>query len=197
MKVKEIIKSVALLIGDSELHEYVESKTGRGRVETEYNNLLTMVNLVVNETSAYIPIFYEEEINTSSGKVYYSTLQKKIIKVYDVYNEKGESLKFNNRLDYLEVDSEAKCIKYSFVPDTLTENSEIPFAEKTVSSSVIVYGVTANYCIYQNRFDEASLWNERYANSIKNLVLTLEAENVEETNVKEVKNAIVKGRNFL
>ena len=191
MKVKELIKNVCLLVGDKSLAEYAENGTDLGGQKQEYENLLTLVNLVVNETIAYVPLLTEEKIVSESKKIYYSTLKKKAIKIYGVFNAFGESIAYKERLDYLEAEDDVSIIKYSFVPEKLTEESEIPYSEKGVVSSVLVYGVTANYCIYQNRFDEACLWNERYVSGIESATSLVTQE------TKTVKNSFVKGRNFL
>lgn len=191
MLVKELIKTVALLVGDVNLNNYIDTKLGSEQSANEYQCLITMVNLVVNETMGFIPLVTEEEISVADGKVYYKDLQKKAIQINQITNELGEKLSFTQKLDYVEVDKSAKIINYIYAPETLTEESEIPYQEKDISSSVIAYGVTANYCIYQNRFDEATLWNERYVLGVK------EFSSKKTTETNAVKNSVIKGRAFL
>jgi len=187
MTIKDILKNTALIIGRSNISEYLTSgnatQAGADAVET-VKTLTALANLVINELSCtYIPMVKVENIAVNDGKIYYTDLSETVLRIKDVYSVYGKAVPFKETASYIAVDLNAVEIEYEYAPKTFSIDEEIGYSEKDVPSRVLSYGVAAELAISEGRFDEAVTFHKRYVDGVSEVVLP--------------KNVRVKKRSFI
>ena len=166
MKVKEIILSTASLIGSyEEVKDYIDDEDDAGAAITEL--LLHCFNLVENELALdYLPLVTEEEKQSNTGKIVYSSLKKSIVRIIRVTDEHGNSIAYQAFPDHLMTQVGKVNIVYSYTPTPKTIEGESDF-ELYVSARMFEYGILAEYCAAVGRFEEANVWDEKYKDAVE------------------------------
>lgn len=168
MTVKEIILAAACELGIGEKVEaYLAGKSTDAETETIAKALLRCFNLVENEVALdYLPLLAEEELETETGIVHYTSLSREAARVVGVWDEWGNSAPFTLFPDYLKTQPQKVLVRYTYLPKEKTFESESDF---TLGASVrlFAYGVAAEYALASGLFEEAAVWEKKYKNAIK------------------------------
>lgn len=175
MKLSEIVAAAATLLGREEINEYLSDTTTENVSATtlaEVDTMTRLANLVLNELAgSYIPMVCTEKVTPVNGRVYYSELDRKILKIRGVYDDYGRKLFFVVHPEYLHARGEADSVEYEYLPDNLGLTEETGYLDKDVSVSVLAYGLAAEVCLSENRFDEAVMWRKRYSDGVASFAL--------------------------
>ena len=187
MTVKDILKTAAALLNLTDCTEYftATSQNYQASLETQERvDLLTrLANLVITElASTFVPMTCAEEVETADGKIVFANLAHNITRVLSVKNEFGHDAEFKMYPEYLKVFGGRYTVEYEYLPDNYSLTDTVGFKGK-ITAALLGYGVAAEYCITQGRFEEAVLWRKRYSYGVERIALP--------------KNAAVKGRCWL
>ncbi len=187
MKISEIIKDSATLLAREDVVKYLSNKSTLNVThETlETVNLLTRLsNLVIRELAEGL-ILMKKEVNVfGKTSVNFAELGIEPLDIIAVYDENGNKLKFNKGAYGITANgSLIYKIVYSYLPNNYDLNDTVGEFEKSINSAVLAYGVCAEFCLVEARFDEAFMWNDKYVNGVHALI--------------KPKNGRVKGRNFV
>ena len=169
MKVSEIIKNTAVFLGKENVialteGEFVEDKA---QAEKDKTLLLKCLNLVIDQLSSeYVPFFKEESFVTDDGVIPFSDFSNKVIEVKGVYDQKGGKADFKNFSTHIKTVAGEVKVEYCYVPANLTENSEIFLSNGRLTERIIAYGVASEYALSEQRYEEASMWDERFKQSL-------------------------------
>lgn len=183
MKIKDMIESCAVYLGRQEIIDYFNNcyEYDTTEIESNVNTMIKLSNLVISELSlGYIDLITTEEVVASSGKINYLDLSKTAVKILDVLDYNGNSISFKVKEDHVETSTNARKVKYKYLPPEYQLNDEIGYSENDLSLSTLSYGLCAEFCIVQCRFDEALMWRNRYIQEINKLI--------------KPKNCTIKGR---
>jgi len=166
MKVKDIILSTASLIGAYEqVKDYIDDEDEEGAVVTEL--LIHCFNLVENELALdYLPLVAEEEKQSTTGKIIYSSFKNSIVRIIRVTDENGNSVAYQVFPDHLMTQAGKVNITYSYTPTAKTIEDESDF-KLYVSARMFEYGILAEYCAAVGRFEEANMWDEKYKDAVE------------------------------
>ena len=61
-------------------------------------------------------------------------------------------------------------MEYEYAPTNYGLNDSVGFNAK-ITAALLGYGVAAEYCVTQGRFDEAVLWRQRYTAGVERVAL--------------------------
>ncbi len=188
MKVNEIIKTTATLLAREDVVDYLSNTDLVQEVEKntlETIDLLTrLCNLVISELAEGLIVMKKEISINNLSSVTFKDLAIEPIDVIAVYDASGNKLNYTVSAYGLTVSTGLVAkIEYAYLPKNYGLTDTVGTFEKKVTVGVLAYGVAAEFCIVEGRFDEAVMWNERYTSSINALITP--------------KNAQIKGRNFL
>jgi len=176
MKIVDILKDGAMLLGLELEREILEQVTQEKEIETlaENPNVSSLFNLIkysVRELcSNYIPIIANETKTTHEKKYPISSL-KNFIRIQNVL-QNGQIVKYKilNRNLVFEEDGDYE-INYATYPEISSLFDEIDYLEN-LSPDVIVLGLCSYYSLAHGMFEEFEDLHERYvekAESLKNL----------------------------
>ena len=174
MKVKDIIRTCALLLNREDVVSYLDGDTNKkaGDTERTINVLVDLVNLVVSElASTYIPAIHTEEIAVNDGKVYYKDLEKTALKIVCVTDEKGRAVDFCQHAEFFTVSDSVAIVEYEYLPTTASINDELCYSEKQVTKRVLSFGTLAEYAITEGEFEQAVMWHKRYVDGVEAVCL--------------------------
>lgn len=185
MQIKEIIKISALLLGRTNVIDYLDQKENCGEdALPTVNTFVGLSNLVINELACtYIPMCKTETVNVEGGKLYYGQLSERALKIRAVYNEDGKSVSFSEKPEYIDCPYSQVSVEYEFAPSNYGLEDEIGYMEKDVPARVIAYGVAAEFCISEGLFEQAITHHDRYVFALSEICVP--------------KNATIKRRGFI
>ena len=180
MTVKDIIKASATLIGRDEIVGQLNGAQPCVEAQRSVDKMVELLNLVIGELySSYIPLVTSETVYTSDGRVYYDNLSKSAIKINKVFSAQNVELYFDVRSTYLQTDSGNVTIEYQFVPKKYALSDTIDYTEKDVPMHALVYGLCAEFCLSEARFEQAVAHHKRYVDAISQIV-KLKSVNIKE-----------------
>ena len=186
MKISEIVKNSATLLAREDVVKYLSNENEEVSHETlETVNLLTRLsNLVIRELAEGLILITKEVEVLGKTSVKFLELGIEPLDIIAVYDRNGDKLKFSKDAYGLTANgSLIYRIVYSYLPDNYDLHDTIGKFEKSISSAVLAYGVCAEFCLVEARFDEAFMWNDRFVNGVHAIT--------------KPKNGRVKGRNFV
>jgi hypothetical protein len=174
MKIKDVVKLTALMLGREDVVGYLESDGQLTAGEDTLSTIDTMtklVNLVISElATSYVPLTCSEEIIPTQGKVYFSKFKNNPLKVVSVSDGYGNNVNYNQYPEYMAVDRKV-VVEYEYLPKDLGIEDAFPYEERVVPSRVLAYGVCAEVCIVEANFDQAVMWHKRYVCALEELLL--------------------------
>ena len=170
MKIKDVIKTAATLLGRGDVVAYIDSGQAEQGAETfqTINAMTNLTNLVVSELSAtYIPLKTTETMVATSGRIYYKDFSKTLTKVLGVYSG-SSAVNYGYHPEYIILPySQSYTVEYEYSPSNLGLDDDIGYLEKDVSTITLAYGLSAEFCITEGSFEQAVMWHKRYADGIE------------------------------
>lgn len=161
LNIDKIFSLVSNFVGDGELY----SNSKKKKVMQ-----ICIENVVQEIAQDYSNCVHKEKINISNGqRFYFDSLSKTIIGIRNLYKN-GYPSTFKLFNDGIEVgDSGEYLITYNYLPVIDFELDCIEGFSPNLTNRVVSYGVAAEYLLSEARYDEASLWDSRFRESLKTL----------------------------
>ncbi len=174
MIAKDVIKNVATNLGLTDLLNTTlldGSKTPDENQTNDVNILISCCNMVINQVaSEYVTLKKKTKLTSNTGVIKYSSISTNII--VDILKVKlnGIEVPFYCSVNNLETSPGSLEIEFAYQPANCTHiNSEIDFNNFKLSSRVMAYGVTAEYCFINGNYDDALIWDNRFKTSLTNI----------------------------
>ena len=129
--------------------------------------LLQCYNVVENELALdYLPLTMEDEVQTQTGRVEFSVLSCKAVRILHVTDGNDEAVKYRIFPNYLKTQPGKLKILYVYSPSEKGLNDECECAS-TVSKRMLAFGIAAEYCLRMGMYEEADVWNKKYKGAIE------------------------------
>lgn len=167
MNIKDVIKTSALLLNREDVVNYLN--LGQGDLETlsTVNKLTSLVNLVISElASTYVPMIKVEQVVVKNGNVLYTNLSERVLGIVDVRDTNNVQLNFEVKANGIEVKAERVVVEYEFLPPNFDLGDIVNFSNARVDERVLSYGLIAEFCITEGRFEEAVTWHKRFVEEL-------------------------------
>ena len=189
MTAKEVIKNVCIYLGkDDILNSNLFIENGEElstQNQKELDLMVDCLNFVTEEISSEnLPIYKSKKINLENGKIKVNLIDEKI---QDIVSVKGNSEK---SLKYRIIDENLVCLAnsveviYTVYPNKVNIDSNIELFNGCLSARVLAYGVASEFCYMQMLYSDASIWENRFKNSLL-------------TDVRKKGNLYLKTRRFI
>ena len=169
MKLKDIIKLSAGLLGLSDVVTVLEEKAvSTAQITETIERLQNLCNVVTGElSSTYIPLERTDEVRVINKKISMTALQKRPTKIIKVTDAFLKELEFTHDHATIYVDSSIVKVTYKYVAENYKITDDVGYTEQNISKVVLAYGVCAEYCLTERRFDEAVMWHQRFVDGVK------------------------------
>ena len=170
MIVKNIIKKVANLTGDTILRDAIESNTLSTEQQKEISLLVDCVNLTnSNIATNYVKLYATKKIVSYSDLITYSSITNETIyDIVSVKNSYGKDVNFSLTTSGIEVKAGTYYVRYTYFPKDVEYEDEITNFPLKISERIFVYGVVSEYLYVKGVFDEAQMWEEKFKLEMKN-----------------------------
>lgn len=163
MKVNEIIKRVARVLDVYGLEDYLERGVSDDvkRSEQDKQTLIDCLNCVLRQTAfEKIRLVAEQTFKPKNGEVALSEFAFKPIKILRVARKDKKILCEFLPLSVKVGEVDEVTIKYRYLPEKADYSGDVPsFLE---DEALLLYGVAAEYCLRENRVEEAMTWRSRF-----------------------------------
>lgn len=176
LNVKNVIESASNMLNIDELKDIDYTTNLDGRAESILNDLIYCFNEVYQELlTDYFPIVIEEEMTLDkTRRIMFSNLSKRILRLYAILDENYQSLSYVVLSSYARLNCPIKkvIVRYSYLPSLAqTVNDELDCANLGITERIMALGVSAEYCLYRGKMNEASIFEQKYKNSIESAKL--------------------------
>ena len=171
----DLLSIVASYLGLDEVSQYIDAvnidETPENKPEV-LDFLISLVNLTMRQiTRDYMPLYKEEILCSDENcQINYSDFSTAPVQIKSVSYLDGISSTFRCFPSYIKVGYQNKkyLVKYSYTPSSVSDldsEIEMPFGLKI---ETICFGVCYEYCISNELYSEADIWEERFKNSLLN-----------------------------
>ena len=168
MNVKEVLKIACEFIGLDEIKEAMDYPLSATEEQTEIiNKLLKCFNLVQEEIATeFLPLTFKQEISATEN-IYFSLLEKNVLRVLSVKKDK-KTLPFKVFPDHVAFNGSATEITYNYIPEEVEIDDNILYL---VPTRIYAYGIAREYFVFEGLIDKASMFENRFKNSISALLV--------------------------
>ena len=174
MKLKDITELACVFLQKTELLDlgvFIDGKSSEAQEELKINRDLQLLNrcanLVYKEVACdYLPLQTQQVFETEDGILPYADFRRELQDVKSVTNEAGESVAFSSWPSHLQTQAGKVTVKYTYVPQDVGFYDELDYRSGKVSERVFSYGTACEYCLISGRYEDASVWEQRYKDAL-------------------------------
>ncbi len=167
MYIKDILKACALQLGKESVLTYLNGDQTNLATLVTINNMTSLLNLVISElASTYVPMIKQEAVDVKEQKIYYTDLSERALSVLSVKDSSGKELRYKIFPEYIYLSASTAVVEYEFSPPNYDLIDSVKFSKPEVDERVLSYGLNAEVCISEGRFEEAITWHRRYVDAL-------------------------------
>lgn len=166
MTVSDVVCSAIKILGNSDLYEYISSgSNGQEVYDNDKELLLLAYNQAIEVAINYCPLVYTETFSPSNGSVKYQKFKYNPYKILKVTSSNSQTveilpteIKANSQIS----------VEYVYVPTALKFDDAFVYEFTPLSVVDVAYGILSEYLIYKGRFEEASVYLDKFITALKN-----------------------------
>ena len=164
MTVLDVVCFSIKMIGDDNLYKYL---VGEGEENQSYKSdkdlILIAYNQAIQTASCYYPLEYTETLSAVDGRIKYSSFTHNPYKIIEIKGDKRA------KINPTEILTNGKLtVTYYYVPSANDLSEDFIFLSTPISAVTIAFGVLSEFLIYKGRFEEASMYVDKFINALKN-----------------------------
>ncbi len=169
MTVKEIIKQSAIFLNLEGVIKYLETGACENYLTAleEVKLLVDCYNVVTEEiASSHCRFKATETFSPKNNRVKLSEFSLNPLAIISVKNKQNS--KINAKILPTEIAnvSEQIIVDYYYIPTPKTIEDISDFTATQIKKRILVYGVITEYLLIKGSYEEASLWHDKYAQSL-------------------------------
>ena len=168
----DLLMIVATYLGLDDVNSYIDAINSEEEATApeSLGLLINLANLTIRRiTRDYMPLYAEETIfSDDSCQIAFSAFSKTPVQIKSISTPDRISATFRCFPTFIKVgySSRPYIVKYSYAPeemDDLEDTIEKPY---NLAIETIAYAVCFEYCIANELFSEADMWEERFKQAI-------------------------------
>ena len=110
---------------------------------------------------------YVKKVEVPVETLNISNFDEPIIKIVNIQDGYGKKINYSVEGDVITVEKSTFTFVYQTIPKVQTMNESYVFKYSAIGKNVIIYGALAEYCLIQNRIEEAQNWESKYRQAIE------------------------------
>ena len=171
MKVRDILLEAADLLGIKEgVAAFLDGESDE--LENAVEQMLTCLHVAECSLALnYVPLYAEDELMTSTGRLTFSDFTHSPVRIIEVQNAMGQSIPYTLYPLYLKAETGRLKVRYTYTPEKKGVDGESDFTMLT-SGHLLVYGTLAEYCLANGLHQEAAIWDKKMKDSVEYLIHT-------------------------
>ena len=167
MIVREILADVAKIAEGEALCQSIDKSEDEtdDQVKSKVDALLSCYNTVIRD----VALNYHEHLKTVEvleESVCISSLHDYIMKVVSITDSFGNDLKYKQTGDCIKAKRCPFYLTYRTVPNGQRLDETFIYEKTEIGENMIIYGVLSEYCLKQNRIEEALNWESKYRQAV-------------------------------
>lgn len=173
MKVENLIKKVARILDVYGLEEYLEKGVSDdvSRSEREAETLIQSLNCILYElATGKIKLIAEQTFKAEKGEISITDFKYKPYKILKVTSQGKKIVCEYQPLSIKIGNCNEVTVKYVYVPSSVVLSGEIP--AEFDDERLLLYGTAAEFCLRENRIDEATLWRSKFESVLASVIPT-------------------------
>ena len=171
MTTKQVLRLSCMFLGKEELLNCGYFTESGEELSPENIKDLDMLKrclyLITNEISTdYLPIYAKKEVEFCFGELPLSSIDDKVYEIVKITDIEGKNIKFKIYDNVIMANASKANVVYTKFAKDVTLDGECEDFSGKIPDRVLAYGVAMEYCFISSLFDEASIWENRYKNSL-------------------------------
>ncbi len=168
MKVKDVIINAIKMLGDSNFVKYLtEASNENEQYNLDKELLLLSYNQALETAVNYSPLTYQETLLSHDGLVKYSAFKYNPYKIVEVETEKAFQ---TYEILPTRIKTQGKItVLYVYIPTVKKYEEDFVYENSKISLNVFCYGVLSEFLIYKGRFEEATMYFDKFLNALKTI----------------------------
>lgn len=164
MKVKDVIKQVAIFLGltnviDANLDDFENLDL---QTKKDINLILSSVNEVLCDIATdYLLLQKEETIEVSGGSFCFSDLSEAFYKFESIDTTNDYKIDFET----LKIEDGTYTIRYQYLPK-ICEISDTISGFERLTLYALCYGVAEEFCLISGNYAESEMWHSKFENAM-------------------------------
>ncbi len=181
MTTKQVLYLTAMFLGKEELLNCPYFTGEETEISSEDKKELEILNrclnLIISEISTdYLPIYKQKKVTFANKEYNLSDIDENIYQIVNIQDKYNCNVRFKIYDNILSADVKDATVTYtSFAPKCELDGDVENFAGK-IHDRVLAYGTAMEYSFISSLYDDATIWESRYKNSL--LVLSQKKHNV-------------------
>ena len=168
MLIKDVVSLACEFTENQELIEKLKNNSLNEEEQLIIDSLVRCFNLINNEIATeYLPYVKTELLKTKDFKIKFSDFKNKVLNILSVKDKYGRKIKFKSFNDYIVAVANEVEIVYIAIPEEKSLQEELNSA---IPERIFAYGMAREFFFLQSLFQEASLWDERFKNSLRVII---------------------------
>lgn len=181
MTTKQVLEDVAIFLGKEDLLACPYFTGEESEISQEDQKELDMLNrclnLITSEISTdYLPIYKTKEVIFENNKYNLSGIDSNIYQIAKIEDEFGCQVRFKIYGEEINANVTKAKITYTSFAEKCTLDGTVESFGGLMQARVLAYGTAMEYCFISSLFDDATLWESRYKNSL--MVLSQKKHNL-------------------
>lgn len=168
MTVLEVVSFSLKMIGDFNFLQYLQNNGDDNEI---YNNdkelLIIAYNQAIQTAVGFYPLEYTETLKPTNESIKYSSFKYNPYKIVQVKGDKHAKILPTEIL----TDSEIS-VTYYYSPVVSDFSENFIFDSTPLNYLTIAFGVLSEFLIYKGRFEEATMYVDKFINALKNVKIT-------------------------
>lgn len=168
MKLNEALKISCDFLELNELKDKIGAESVDDQSSALISKLVSCANLTYEEiVTEYLPILCTQSLQTSNGKILFSSLSKPICGIVSVKDNIGNDIKYQLSADHISLEDGKVEITYQTIPESLSLGSVVSviFPER-----LLAYGIAREYLFLQDQSEAALAYEKRFKDALTNFV---------------------------
>ncbi|MGN0815083.1 MAG: hypothetical protein ACI4MH_07615 [Candidatus Coproplasma sp.] len=169
MIINELIVQTMRIVGRPDCAELVFDDANDETTRMMYT-MLFCYNAVIDELArGYFPLKNTEEMENDVGEYSFEDFAYTPVKILRVTDGK-RAVKWRVSSNYLACAESKITVEYEYVPAKASFASDFVYPEYEVSSTLVVYGMAAEYMLICGDIEGAAAWESKYRSEIDRLL---------------------------
>lgn len=181
MTTKQVLLLTATFLGKEELlscpYFTGEEQEISADDKKELELLNRCLNLIVGEIATeYIPIYKTKIVCFKNNELPLNEVDDNIYQIAKIEDEYGQSVKFKIFDDKIRANAENVTITYTAFAEKCDLDGKVETFNGRMPDRVLAYGTAMEYSFISSLYDDATIWESRYKNSL--LVISQKKHNI-------------------
>ena len=169
MSVRELLEAAARAVEDSELADAISQKNEKSneQFKKKAERLLACFNAIQSDVAInYLAPTARVDLTRESTQL--DDISSRLIRIVGVYTKEGNyAVDYDICGDALIVNGLGVYAVYEYIPEDSDIEGEFYYKDKIIGKRAFVYGVCAEYCLLEMRYEESSNWESRYRQAVE------------------------------